>query len=156
MARQWDVQYVNFYTPGSAAVKYDPMPAPKKQEAVLPKPRKKKKIRVFVDPVAVMGICVAVVMLCMMISGVNKLVQVKTEQAQMQAYVQRLQQENDRLRAEYEAGYDADEVYEIATAMGMIPAQDAQSIKIQVSVPEEDVTPGAWENFCTFLAGLFA
>ena len=156
MARQWDVQYVNFYTAGSAAVKYDPKPMPQKQEAVLPKPRKKKKIVVFVNPVAVVGICMAVVMLCMMISGVGRLRQAQIKQAQMYAYVQQLQAENDRLQAEYEAGFDAEEVRQIAAAMGMIPAEEAESIRIQVNIPEEDADPGPWENFRTFLAGLFA
>ena len=156
MARQWDVQYVNFYTAGSAAVKYDPKPAPKKQEAVLPKPRKKKKILVYVNPVAVAGICMAIVMMIMMISGVSRLTRAKQQQIQMQNYVQQLQQENERLQAEYEAGYDADEVKEIATAMGMIPAEQAQSIHISVSAPTEEAKPGVWESFRTFLAGLFA
>ena len=156
MARQWDVQYFNFYTAGSAAVKYDPKPAPKKQEAVLPKPRKKKKILVFVNPVAVTGICMAILMMVMMISGVSRLTQVKKQQVQMQNYVQQLQQENDRLQAEYEAGYDADEVKEIATAMGMIPAEQAETIRIHVTLPEEEAKPGAWESFRTFLVGLFS
>lgn len=156
MARQWDVQYVNFYTAGTAAVKYDPKPVQKKQEAVLPKPRKKKKIVVFVNPVAVVGICAALIMLCMMISGVGRLQQAQAKQAQMMAYVQQLQSENDRLQAEYEAGYDAEEVRQIAEAMGMIPAEEAESIRIQVNIPEEDANPGPWENFRTFLAGLFA
>lgn len=156
MARQWEVQYVNFYTAGSAAVKYNPAPITRKQEAVLPKPRRKKKIRVYVDPVVVLGAFMAVVMLCMMVSGLTRLTAARSEQAQMQAYVQQLQEENAQLQAAYDAGYDADEVYEIATAMGMVPAQQAEHIQLQVSVPEMEADMSAWENFCAFLTGLFA
>lgn len=156
MARSWDVQYVNFYTAGSAAVKYHSAPVAKKQEAELPKPRKKKRVLVYVNPVAVMGIFMAVVMLCMMFAGMNRLARVQQEKAQMQQYVQQLQEENARLQAEYEAGYDANEIYEIATAMGMIPAEQAQHIQVQVTVPEATQSVSAWENFCAFLTGLFA
>lgn len=155
MARQWDVQYVNFYTAGSAAVKYEPTPI-KKQIATLPKPHRKKKIRVFIDPVAVGGVLMAVVMLVMMVSGIVRLNEARTEQIRMQEYVQQLQEENTQLKTSYEAGYDADEIYEIATAMGMIPEQEGERITLQVSVPQLEEAMSPWENFCAFLTGLFA
>ena len=156
MARKNEVQYVNFYTVGSAAYKYDPAPLPKKQEAKLPKPRRQKKIRVYVDPVAVLGVCVALVLLVMMISGVHSLSAARQQEAQMAAYVERLQAENAQLQETYERGYDLDEIYEIATAMGMVQAEQTQHIRVQVSVPEAETEPTAWENFWMFLTGLFA
>lgn len=155
MARKLDVEYVNFYTAGSAALAFDPVPAPKKK-AALPKPRRPKKIRIFVDPVAFISGVVAVVMLIMVICSSVQLSAVKQKQAEMQAYVDRLQMENTKLRAEYESGYDLDEIYQIATAMGMIPADQAQHIKVQVTVPEAEVQLSGWESFCMFLSGLFA
>ena len=155
MARQPQVQYINFYTAGSAAYRYEE-PIPKKAEVKLPKPRRKKRIILRVDPVAVIGICMAVVMLCMMISGVCDLVQARQEKAQMAAYVQQLQQENAQLQAEYEQGYDLDEIYEIAITMGMIPAEQAEHITVSVTHMEAEQEPSGWENFCIFLAGLFA
>lgn len=156
MARKNEVQYVNFYTAGSAAYQYDPMPLPKKQEAKLPKPRRQKRIRIVVDPVAVLGVVVGAVMLVMMISGMVRLQAVKQQQAEMAAYVQRLEAQNEQLRATYEQGYDLDEIYEIATAMGMIPAQQAQRVQVNVTVPEAEQEMTVWESFCTFLTGLFA
>ena len=155
MARQPQVQYINFYTAGSAAYRYEE-PIPKKAEVKLPKPHRKKRIILRVDPVAVIGICMAVVMLCMMISGVCDLVQARQEKAQMAAYVQQLQQENAQLQAEYEQGYDLDEIYEIAITMGMIPAEQAEHITVSVTHMEAEQEPSGWENFCIFLAGLFA
>ena len=155
MARKLDVEYVNFYTVGSAALQYDPMPAPKKK-ASLPKPRRRKKIRIYVDPVTLLGGIVAVILLVMVICGCGELNAVRQEQAQMQAYVQRLEVEKVSLQQQFEAGYDPDEIYQIATAMGMIPADQAQKLQVQVTVPEAEKEPTGWENFCMFLSGLFA
>ena len=49
-----------------------------------------------------------------------------------------------------------DKCVQIASAMGMIPKEQAQHIEITVEVPEMEKEPTAWENFCTFLADLFA
>ena len=155
MARKLDVEYVNFYMAGSSALAFDPVPAPKKK-AALPKPRRRKKIRVFVDPVTLIGGVLAVVMLIMVICGCVQMNEVKQQQAQMQAYVDKLQTENAGLQAEYEAGYDLDEIYQIATAMGMIPADQAQQLQVQVMVPEAEAQLSGWESFCMFLSGLFA
>lgn len=155
MARKTEVQYVNFYTAGSAAYQYEE-PIRQKAEVTLPKPRRKKRIVIKVDPVALVGICMAVVMLVMMVCGVVKLCTVRHQQAQMAAYVERLEAENAQLRETYAQGYDLDEIYEIATAMGMIPSDQVQYITVQVAVPEAEENVSAWENFCMFLTGLFA
>lgn len=155
MARRTEIEYVNLYNASSLAYQFEPAPLPKKN-AQFPKPRRKKRIRVYVDPMALLGIAVGVVMLVMMISGLTRLHTVQQQQETMSAYVEQLQTQNDRLRAEYEAGYDPDEIRDIAVAMGMIPAEQAQHITLQISVPEEESEPTGWEIFCSFLAGLFA
>lgn len=155
MARKNQVQYVNFYTAGTAAYKYEPVQAPEKK-ASLPKPRRRKRIRVYVDPMAIVGACAAMVLMVMMFAGMVKLSRAQQEQAQMAAYVQSLQEENARLEQQYHAGYDPDEIYRIATAMGMIPVEEAEHIQVQVHVPVVEEEPTAWENFCVFLTGLFA
>ena len=156
MARKNEVQYINFYTPGSEAYQYDFAPVRKKTEVKLPKPRRKKRIVVRVDPVAVVGLCMAVVMLIAMICGVVRLCNVRSRQAQMASYVETLQQKNEQLQKTYQEGYDLDEIYEIATAMGMIPVEQAQRIQVQAAEEVQKQTVSGWENFCMFLAGLFA
>lgn len=155
MARQPQVQYINFYTAGSAAYRYEE-PVRRKAEVTLPKPRRRKRIILKVDPVAVLGLCVAVVLLVMMICGACSLVSARQQQMQMASYVQTLQNENAKLQEEYEQGYDLEEIYEIATAMGMIPAEQAQHIRISVTEVEAEEELSGWENFCMFLTGLFA
>ena len=156
MARKAEVRYVNFYTAGSAAYKYDPQPIRQKKEVKLPKPKRQKRIVVHVDPVAILGICMAVVLLVCMVVGLVQLSAAQRQANEMQSYVNTLSQRNAELRATYEQGYDPDEIYEIATAMGMIPAEQAQ--RIQISIPETEAVeePTAWDSFWTFLVGLFA
>lgn len=156
MARVNKVQYVNFYTAGSAAYKYEPAPLPKKKQATLPKMRRKKRIVIHVDPLAAIGACVAVVLLVMMLSSLVQFTAVQKQEAEMAAYVQQLQTENTALQAQYRGSYDLEEIREIALGMGMVPAEQAERVQVQVSTPVVEEEPTAWENFCTFLTGLFA
>ncbi len=155
MARENPIQYVNFYTAGSAAYKFEPTPLPKKK-ATLPRMRRKKRILVHVDPMVVMGMAVAVVLLVMMVGSIVTLTGIRAQEAEMAAYVEKLQQENVQLQAEYKAGYDLDEIREIAEAMGMVSAGEAERVTVSVTAPavREEVT--LWEKIGTFLAGLFA
>lgn len=156
MARKTEIRYVNFYTAGSAACKYEPQPIRQKKEVKLPKPRRQKKIVVHVDPVAILGICMAMVLLVSMIVGMVQLTAAQKQANQMQRYVDTLSQRNGELRTTYEQGYDPDEIYEIATAMGMIPAEQAQQLHIHVEEAEPVQEATVWDNIWTFLVGLFA
>ncbi len=154
MARKTEVRYVNFYTAGSAAYQYDPQP---KKQVVLPKPktRRQKKIVLRLDPVVAVGVCVAFVMLIMMIVGLFQLGAAQQQAKQMERYVAVLQDKNEDLDDTYRSGFDPEEIREIATAMGMIPVEQAQ--RVYISVPAETAEePTVWENIYTFLTGLFA
>jgi hypothetical protein len=74
----------------------------------------------------------------------------------MQSYVLQLQAENRVLDAQYRAGFDPDEIRQIATQMGMVPVEQAQQIQITVPVAEPVQEPTVWETVYTFLVGLFA
>ncbi len=155
MARVNQIQYVNFYTAGSAAQRVDTTLV-RNTPATLPKPRRKKRIIVRVDPVAVLGMVLAAVLLIGMLAGVAKLCQVQEQEAQMAAYVASLEQRNAELEQTYRSGYDLEEIRQIALAMGMVPASQAQHIQVQVTEPTVVEEPTAWESFCIFLTGLFA
>ena len=154
MARQAEIRYVNFYMSGSAA--YDIEPRPIKKEVKLPKQRRKGKIVLHIDPMAVLGIFVASVMFVLMIVGAVRLGIAQNKADEMEKYVQTLQTRNAELRAEYEQGYDLEEIRQIAEARGMIPISEAKQVTIPMVVPEETAEPGIWESFMTFLTGLFA
>ncbi len=156
MAMQPDIQYVSFYMDGTAAKKLDRQAAPK---AAAPKPKKRKlKCRVIkVDPVALLGIVLAAVMLISMAAGVAEYQSCMEKQAQMHAYIGQLQQENAQLQQAYNEGYDLEQVRNIASAIGMVPAEEAEHIAIEVRIPQQPERElSFWEEATIFLAGLFA
>ena len=154
MARQPEIKYINAYVSGSMAYQLD-IPERKKQ-VKLPKMRRQKKMVVALDPVAVGGIVVAVAMLVLLLVGVTRLQDARTEVVQLQNYVSYLQQENAELQDIYASGYDLEEIEKIALAMGMVPSSEVKHISVAVTVPYEESQPTAWESFYTFLTGLFA
>lgn len=157
MARKAEVRYINFYNAGSSAYKLDTMPTPKKKQAQpCPKQRKPRRILLRVDPIAVAGVFLAFVMLIMMVVGLFQLGSAKRQATQMQSYVLQLQAENKKLDAQYRAGFDPEEIRQIATQMGMIPIEQAQHIQITVPVTQPVQEPTVWETVYTFLVGLFA
>ena len=155
MAVKHDVRYVQYCTDGSSARKLAPAYPGGKPERVA-KVRKQKRILIHVDPVAVAGIFVAVMMLLMMVIGISSYNAAQQHTAQMESYVQRLQARNDALTESYASGYDIEQVQKMALALGMVPQEQVEHVSIQVSVPQIGERPGTWERFTTFLAGLFA
>ncbi len=157
MALQPDIQYVSFYMDGSTAKKMERQAV---GSARAPRPRyhKTKRRVVRVDPVAIAGIAVAMVMLVAMLAGVVQYGNCLQRSQQMDQYIQQLQLQNGQLQQTYRDGYDLDEIRDIADALGMVPADTVEEIPIQVQVPqpEEPRELSFWENAAKFLAGLFA
>ena len=155
MARQNEIRYVNTYMAGSAAYQLEPV-KPHKKAVHLPKAPKQKKVLVYVDPMTILGFAVALVMIVSMVVGVTQLKASRAEEAALAAYVSRLEQENETLAETYRQGYDLEEIRRYAEAMGLVPVSQVERIRIRVQEPEAPAEPTAWEDFCTFLAGLFA
>lgn len=156
MALQPDIQYVQFYMDGSAARKIEPKRETGK--TVRPMPRRKVRRRVVaVDPVALVGTVAAVIMLVAMAFGVAEYHETLLRAEQMSSYVEQLQNENAALNQVYRDSYDLEEVYEVATAIGMVPIENLEDIPISVELPRKTETSrNVWESITTFLAGLFA
>ena len=128
------IQYVNFYTDGSAAKKIAPIHHTAK--VTLPKPKKRKCKVIFIDPVAILGTVVAICMFVMMLTGISQLRQAQTEAQLMEDYVTRLQQENVQLEEVYEASYDLQEVERTALALGMVSREEVPHNVIYI--PQEE------------------
>lgn len=153
-----DIQYVQFYTAGSAAYQMEPKAAPRKAVPAV-KTRKAKRVVITIDPVAICGLLLAVFMIFAMGSGVREYRETLQQAQQMSQYVEKLQAENVSLQQTYQDSYDPDVVYTMATAIGMVPRESAEHITIQVQLPEpmqEEVQLSLWEEVSTFLMGLFA
>lgn len=154
MARHPNVQYIRFYTDGSAARKVEPV-APLKT-IKLPKIKKSKRITVHIDPIAVAGIVMAAVMLVLMMAGVTQLRGAREQMQVMASYVDTLTQENEQLQQTLSQGYNLDEIQRTALALGLVPKEQVRHVSIQVPQPQVEEEPGAWEQLYTFLVGLFA
>ena len=155
MARQPDIQYIRFYTDGSAARKVAPVTPFKTIK--LPKIKKLKRTVLHIDPIALAGIAMAAVMLVLMSVGILQLRNAQQELLAMTAYVDTLQEENTSLRETFAEGYDLEEIQRTALALGLVPKDQVRHVTIQV--PQEQVeeeAPGAWDRFYIFLTGLFA
>jgi len=156
MAQRVDIQYVQFYTQGSAAKKV--APAISVHTGALPQVRKHKRKSVCIDPVAILGIAVAMCMLIMMLVGVSQLKQAQQNTVAMEQYVEQLRQENKQLEACYEEGCDLEAIEKTALALGMVPGKNVENTIIHVEVPQEPavVQTTLWQRIGTFLTGLFA
>ena len=153
MARGNEIRYVQFYTDGSAARQLEFKPQPKKPQ--MPRPKRRKKIVLHVDLIAVAGILVATIMLLMMLSGMVGLSKVNGEIARLEDYLATLESENLELHQQYRAGYNIEDIREQALEMGMIPASRAVTVFLPMEQPVE-AEPAPVNSFWAFLTGLFA
>lgn len=155
MAKKYSIEYVNFYTDGSAARKIAPVLHSEK--AVLPKPKKHKRRVIYLDPVAVLGMAVAVCMLVMMCVGLVQLGNARSKAVAMEQYVIRLDTQREQLDQMYHEGYDIAEVERTALALGMVPGSQVPQTTIVIPVEEPaENTVTLWDQIGTFLSSLFA
>ncbi len=156
MTQYVDVQYVRFSTDGSAARRA--APAVSVSTGTLPRLRKQRVQVLYVDPVALLSIAVAAVMLVTMLVGLVHLKQVQKQTAQMEAYVQQLSQQHESLQQAYEDACNMEVVEKTALALGMIPADEAEQIMVYLPAvqAEEPEAVSLWNRIGIFLSGLFA
>ena len=155
MERKPDIQYVGqFYIHGSEARELARKEQEKQARTRLPLERLQNIQKVYLDPVALMGIVVSVVMLVVMIVGAVQISRAWATYEQMSVQLAALQRENDVLEHGYRSGYDLEEIRIQAEAMGMIPVEEAETIQIRVTMPVEEPEPTWWENMVWFLEGL--
>ena len=154
MANQIDIRYIDFSTEGNAARKFAPVPRKKVQ---LPEAKRRTRPVLVIDPLAIIGVALAVCMLVLMGVGMFRLQAAKDRNVQMAQYVDSLSEKNTSLRAEFNEVCDLDEIRQLALALGMIPKENAPQTGISMYIPQQAVeTPSLWEQIGTFLAGLFA
>ena len=155
MANKPEIQYVEqFFIPGSEAPQLQP------QRGVQPvrKPRvqQEKKIRILVDPVAMLGLVVAVTMLVLMAVGVSQYNAASRRNEAVNDYLLQLKDTNITREYQYRTKLDLNKIAEQAKALGMIPQAEAQTITVHVEVPQPEPEPTWWDDLVWFLEGLFA
>lgn len=158
MARQPDIQYVRFYTDGSAARKIELQPEKKKKQVSLPqrpRVRRQKRMVIHVDPISVLAMLVAGVMLITMVVGMLRLGSINSEAEVMEDYVSDLQAQNNALQEKYESGFDLRDVEQKALEMGLVPIEQVEHITIELPRIVEEAEPTFWENVGAFFSELF-
>ena len=155
MERKPDIQYIGqFYIHGSEAPELARQEQIKRARTKLPLARQQRAKKIMVDPVAVAGILVAVLMMVVMIVGAISIHNAWTQYGRMSAYLETLSEKNVQLEQEYHSGYDLDDIREKALALGMIPAEEAETIQVIVHMPAAEAEPTWWEDFVWCVDGL--
>ena len=151
------IQYVGqFYVHGSEARKLQLQEEKRQAKTKLPLARIQAIEKIYVDPVALAGIAVAVLMLVTMVLGAIQLKKDWDQYEQVSAYVSELKRENARMSHVYRSSYDLEDIKTKALSMGMVPKSELQTMAVTVTMPEPEVEPTRMEEIRFFLEGLFA
>lgn len=151
------IQYVGqFYVHGSEARALQLQEEKRQAKTKLPLARIQKIEKVYVDPVALAGILVAVVMLVTMVLGAVQIKRDWDQYEQVSAYVSELKKENARMSHAYRASYDLKDIESKALAMGLVPKSELQTMAVTVTVPAPEAELTRMEEIRLFLEGLFA
>lgn len=149
MAPKPKIEYVGqFYIVGSEAAKLKR----KKNPAVLATPTVRRTV--YVDPVALAGIVMAVVLLVGLAVGCLQYRSAWKENERVHAAVSALRSENTALRQRYTDGYDVESIRDKAKDMGLVPAEEAQVRFMDVTMPKPQKTTSWWREVKWFLSGL--
>ena len=149
-------RYIQFYTPGSVAVKV----AVQEEQYWLPIPeqKKEKKTIIRVDPISVIGFAVAVCMLILLTVGMGQMNAARREVNALEHYIAQLTAENRALEETYSEGYELWDIEQKALNMGMIPVEEVHTSRIYVTMPHTQTveSPTGWAKITTYLTSLFA
>lgn len=138
MAQKAKIQYIGqFYVHGSEARALELEQQRKQAKTKLPLAKLEKIEKIYVDPVALVAIGVAVLLLAVMIFGAIQLQQDWLVYQQMHDYVTDLKVENTQLAHIYQGGYDLEDVRMKALAMGMVPKSEVQTMTFTLTIPEQ-------------------
>lgn len=157
MARKPDIQYIGqFYVHGSEAKELARQEHTRKAKTTLPEQRVEQVRKIYVDPVALCGIVVAVVMLAVMAFGAVQIHNAWQEHDAVAESLDGLQRTHAVLEHGYRSSYDLADIQAKAAAMGMIPGSEAETVQIHVNVPVEEPEPTWWEDLVWLWKGMFA
>lgn len=157
MVQKPKIQYVGqFYVYGSEAQKLETKKEPRRAKTRLPLARLEKMEKITLEPVALAGIVVAIVLLAVMVGSALQFRTEWAEYQQLSSYVSDLKRENAELTKAYREGYDLTEIQKRATALGLVPKEDLDTRTVTVTVPEPEPEGSWWDDLVWFWEGLFA
>ena len=147
MIQKPKIQYIGqFYTHGSEARQLEQQQEQKKKSKTkLPIAQLERIEKVYIDPVALIGIAVALVMLVTMVIGATQLKTDWKSYEIMSDYLSRVKLKNAQLTQDYRSGYDLDEIASKAQALGLVPREDLTTTTITVTLPTPEPAY-TWED----------
>ena len=145
-----------FYVHGSEARQLQLQEQKRQAKTKLPLARIQRIEKIYVDPVALAGIAVAVVMLVTMVLGAIQIKRDWDQYERVSAYVSELKRENARISHVYRSSYDLEDIKSKALAMGLVPKSELQTLSVTVTVPESEPELTRLQEIEYFLEGLFA
>ena len=156
MTEKPKIQYIGqFYVPGSEAQVLAPKKKKKKAKTKLPIAKGEQVKAIYIDPVALIGMTVAVVMLVVMVVGALQLRSDWAQYEQMSGYVSQLNYDNAELERTYRDGYDLEDIRDKALALGMVPVEEVPSRTITVTHSQPKPERTLWDDIVWFFSGLF-
>lgn len=151
------IQYVGqFYIHGSEARQLELQEKKKQAKGRLPLERLRKAEAIYLDPVAILGIVAALVLLAAMTLGALQILEDWQEYRTMSSYVTWLNSEHAIKTAEYRTKYDLEDIRMKAQALGMVPREELEISHVYVTVPQPEPEMTWWEEVQWFFEGLFA
>ena len=157
MARSNEVQYIRYYSPGSAAEKVELPRIPRKQPKPKAAPAQKQTAPVVrVDGLAAIGIVVAAVMLLCMLMGCVQVYNLNRQIQDLEVYVSQLELRQESLEADYAHGYDLEEIRQAAESMGLVPKDQVQHVTIHIPETETVVEISWWDTVLNAIREFFA
>lgn len=155
MAQKTEIQYVGqFYVYGSEAPK--PETKQKKPRVKRPELHLERFQKIYINPVALLGVVVALVLLGLLITGAYHLRDTRVAYDKMKTKLTDLKIENAQLYHSYHTSYDLEEIRAQAEKIGMVDREKAECFTVFFSVPEPKKQNTAWDDFVWLLSGLFS
>lgn len=150
------IQYVGqFYVHGSEAKKLEPKKERKTPKTMLPLERLRKREKIYLDPVALTAIVVAVVMLISMTVGALQLRRDWEEYHITTNYLSYLNRENARLERAYLTSFDLEEIRSKAIALGLLPQEDVATRNVKLLLPAPKAEESRTDGLRAFWEGLW-
>ena len=150
-----NIEYIQkYYSYGSEAKVLEIKPVYEEEPVVVPKKKREPVTNLCIDPLALCALMLSVVMLLMMITAFVQFRIDCQDHAVMTKYVNQLREDNILLHQSYNARVDLERIETMATALGMIPIDQAQTIRIKVEVPQPEPEPTVIDDIIWFLSGL--
>lgn len=156
MVQKPKIQYVGeFYIRGSEARKLDLGKTWQKAKTRLPLARLEKVEKIYIDPIAIGSIFVALFMLVTMTVGALRIYTDWQEYEQISGYVMKLNQENVRLNREYRNSYDLEDIRQKAVGLGFVSLDSIETKTVTVTLPEPEPEVTWVEELNLFWKGLW-